>query len=133
MYTVVQEITMIYRFWYDADTKLMVGKEINGPIIKHFKFSEDLDKFESSYSIEAKEYKNWCPILYYKKERIMFMGTMNYLVALTTDTRKIIGRFQCKGMPKSLCVVEEVDKLVLLSEEETARGDIHFLYTIDLS
>ena len=36
MYTVVQEITMIYRFWYDADTKLMVGKEINGPIIKHF-------------------------------------------------------------------------------------------------
>jgi len=30
-------------------------------------------------------------------------------------------------------VVEEVDKLVLLSEEETARGDIHFLYTIDLS
>ena len=82
--------------------------------------------------MSCREYKNWCPIFYQKSKKLAYIGTINYLMALTSDTKKVIAKFKCKGMPKSMCFAPETGKLILLTEEETSQGDIHYLYSIDI-
>jgi len=94
---------MLYRFAYDQDNKQLIGKEINGPLVKFIQLSEKLDKVEMQECVCANLYKNWCPIMLDRNNGLVYVGTLNCLMVFTTDTRQAIGKFSCCGMPKSMC------------------------------
>jgi len=101
--SVTGSITMLFRTWYNESAQQLIGKEINGPVMKVFQFDQNLEKVQSAFDVEACEYRQGCGQLYHVPEyNLLFYGGLNQLKAMTTEGHTFIANFECKGCPKAM-------------------------------
>jgi len=130
--TIATGLTMMFRSIYCPETRVLIGKEINGPVVKRFQFSPSLEEIEKTTSTDTDVYKIYCPVLHHKAKGLAFVGSVGTVHALTSDNLSGVAKFYCAGAPKSFALAEDAQELFVLSEEETKDGDIHYLYKIEL-